>query len=194
MKYTEKSKQSPRIPITVKHILKASETMIYNVNAMTLLYGNTKLQYQLIWKPIAEQNSRNEMFVLDTFGSIVNDSSVPRFVQIYRDLSTMKVCTSYRDFVNIDDKFWDLKRKLWRKASVTLKGRSRRTFPWNDEQLLEKNLPFASLQEHFFEDLNIKVKNPIKKIEAPVRICVFSVEALKKEVFPTLFRHIPLPS
>ena len=63
MKYTEKSKQSPRIPITVKHILKASETMIYNVNAMTLLYGNTKLQYQLIWKPIAEQNSRNEMFV-----------------------------------------------------------------------------------------------------------------------------------
>ena len=50
MKYTEKSKQSPRIPITVKHILKASETMIYNanVNAMTLLYGNTKLQYQLI--------------------------------------------------------------------------------------------------------------------------------------------------
>ena len=150
MKYTEKSKQSPRIPITVKHILKASETMIYNVNAMTLLYGNTKLQYQLIWKPIAEQNSRNEMFVLDTFGSIVNDSSVPRFVQIYRDLSTMKVCTSYRDFVNIDDKFWDLKRKLWRKVSVTLKGRSRRTFPWNDEQLLEKKSPFRIIARTLF--------------------------------------------
>ena len=42
--------------------------------------------------------------------------------------------------------------------------------------------------------MNIIVDNPTKLIEwsSPVGICVFAMEALKKKIFSTLLRHVPL--
>ena len=95
-----------------------------------------------------------------------------RFVQIYRDFVSIE-SSSYRDFANVDEMFWDLKRKLWRKVSGILTGRSRRIFPWNCEELFE-----AAAKNIW--------------IWSPVGICVFAMEALKKKIFPTLLRHVPL--
>ena len=40
-----------------------------------------------------------------------------RFVQIYRDFISIEN-TSYRDFANIDDMFWDLKKKIVKEGLV----------------------------------------------------------------------------
>ena len=71
-------------------------------------------------------------------------ANLPRFYQHIEN-------TSYRDFVNIYEMFWDLKRKLRRKVSRILTGRSRRIFPWNCEKLFWEAKKYEIVILSYFE-------------------------------------------
>ena len=146
-KCVEKSKykQSPKISI-FKPILKASKTLSYN--AKVILWHSCNVRSVNPLQRAEFQFNKGKDFVFSSektsFGvacsvwklwGIVNASNIsrkicanlPRFYQHWK-----------WDFANIDETFWDLKWKLWRRVAGILTGRSRRIFPWNYHRVIFK--------------------------------------------------------
>ena len=191
-KCVEKSeyKQSPKISI-FKPILKASKTLSYNAKVILWHSCNVRsvnplqrAEFQFNkGKDFVFSSEKHLLELLALFGSFEELSMLPtsqgRFVQIYRD------------FINIESEISQILMKCFEIWKENCEGE------WLGFSQDGAGGFFPEIIIELFSNekvLNIIVDNPTNLIDwiSPVGICVFAMEALKKKIFSTLLRHVPL--